>query len=79
MQLNCFKYKVKRIFLILKTNVFNFNTNSCIFFALTMSASTSASASSSAPISTVQKGNNFEKSVLEKLRRIPNLNCKQIK
>jgi len=42
-------------------------------------ASTSTSASTSTPISSVQKGNEFEKKVLEQLKFIPNLYCKQVK
>ncbi len=42
------------------------------------SASASAPASTSTSISSVQKGNNFEKSVLEKLKYLPNLSCKKV-
>ena len=42
-------------------------------------ASTSTSASTSTPIFSVQKGNEFEKKVLEQLKYIPNLSCKQVK
>jgi hypothetical protein len=47
--------------------------------ALTTSISASSSASSSAHISSVQKGDNFEKKVLNNLKHIDNLSCKQIK
>ena len=40
---------------------------------------TSISASSSAHISSVQKGDNFEKKVLNNLKHIDNLSCKKIK
>ncbi len=46
--------------------------------AFSASASASASASTSTSISSVQKGNNFEKSVLEKLKYLPNLSCKKV-
>ena len=36
-------------------------------------------ASISTPISSVQKENKFEKAVLEKLKYIPNLSCRQVK
>ncbi len=42
------------------------------------SAPASAPASTSTSISSVQKGNNFEKSVLEKLKYLPNLSCKKV-
>jgi len=42
-------------------------------------ASTSTSTSISTPISSVEKGNQFEKEVLENLKFIPNLFCKQVK
>ena len=48
--------------------------------AFVSSSSASSSAPISTPISSVQKGNNFEKKVLEKLKYIPNLlTCNQIK
>jgi hypothetical protein len=44
-------------------------------------SSTSASASTSASTftSSVKKGNEFEKKVLENLRYLPNLHCNQVK
>jgi hypothetical protein len=44
-----------------------------------MSQRASTSVSISTPISSVQKGNEFEKKVLEQLKYIPNCNCKQVK
>ena len=43
------------------------------------SASTSTSTSALTPVSSVQKENEFEKAVLENLKFIPNLFCKQVK
>jgi hypothetical protein len=78
---------ILKIFLNIKLNVFAliffaltfFCTN--LFFVLTMSrrASTSTSTSILTPISSVEKGNQFEKEVLENLKFIPNLFCKQVK
>ena len=42
-------------------------------------AASSTSASASTSTSSVQKGNDFEKKVLEKLRFLPNLHCSQVK
>ena len=85
---NVFKYKVKHFctnffflhyFFFALTALTFFCTN--FFFVLTMSrkASTSTSTSALTPVSSVQKGNEFEKAVLENLKFIPNFFCKQVK
>ena len=55
-----------------------YRTRSFTSASAAFSASASAPASTSTSISSVQKGNNFEKSVLEKLKYLPNLSCKKV-
>jgi hypothetical protein len=75
----------KRIFLSLKLTTFFLNfkilTMSKRIAASFASASTSASASATTNTfsSSVQKGNEFEKKVLEKLKYVPKLQCNQVK
>ena len=55
-----------------------YRTRSFTSASAASASSASAPASTSTSISSVQKGNNFEKSVLEKLKYLPNLSCKKV-